>query len=200
MKWFLSFIINLFLLLAIGAGSLQAASIGVSDASGSAGAQDVLVSVDLTTVPEEDVVALQFDICYDAAQLAFNEVTAGQVIIDAGKEATSATPSAGTTRVIVYGLNQNSIADGTLVAIGFNINASASAGEEPLTVSNAVASDPDAHFIALSTVNGSITISSSGADGSPEESNNEENSDGDEEIEEEILNAFSGCWINTLSN
>ena len=195
MKRFFSLIIitNLFLLLVIGAGPLQAASIAVIEASGSAGAQDVLLSVDLTTVAEEAVAALQFDVSYDAAQLTFNEVTAGQVTIDAGKEATSSTPSAGTIRVIVYGLNQNSIADGTIVAIRFDINASASAGEEALTVSNAVASDPDANSISLSTVNGSVIISSGGADGSSEESS-------DEDEDEEIIDAFSGCLINTISN
>lgn len=205
MKWFLSLIINSFFLLLIGAGPLQAASIAVSEASGSVGAEDVHVSVDFATVAEEDAVALQFDVCYDAAQLTFNEVTAGQVIIDAGKEATSSTPLAGTVRVIVYGLNQNSIADGSIVAISFDINALASAGEEVLTVSNAVASDPDAHSISLSTNNGLITISSAGADSSSEESTNEEitdegSTDEDEEIDEEILDAFSGCLINTLSN
>ena len=184
-------IINLFLLLVFGAGPLQAASIRVSEASGSAGAQDVLLSVDLTTVAEEDVAALQFDVSYDAAQLTFNEVTAGQVTIDAGKETTSSTPSAGIIRAIVYGLNQNSIADGTIVALSFDINASASAGEEALTVSNAVASDPDANSISLSTVNGSVTISSGGADGGSEESSDDE---------DEIIDAFSGCLINTILN
>ncbi|MGA1871177.1 MAG: cohesin domain-containing protein [bacterium] len=153
----------------------------------------MLLSVDLMTGAEENVAALQFDVSYDAAQLTFNEVTAGQVTLDAGKDITPSTPSTGTIRTIVYGLNQNSIADGTIAIISFDINASASAGEVALSISNAVASDPDADSISLSTVDESITISSGGADDDSEESSEDEDID-------EMMEALNGCFIHTIEN
>lgn len=192
-KYSFIIIVDLFSLLMIGIGSLHGASIAVGEASGAAGTQGVLLSVDLTTGADENVAALQFDVNYDADQLTFNEVTTGQVTLDAGKDVTSSTPSTGTIRTIVYGLNQNSIADGTIAIISFDINASASAGEVALSISNAVASDPDADSISLSTVDESITISSGGADDDSEESSEDEDID-------EMMEALNGCFINTMEN
>ena len=73
--------------------------------------------------------------------------------------------------------------------ISFDIRTSAWAEEVDLEVRNAIAQSPDAISISLSTVDGSITISSS-----EDESINEEDPDEDpSEID------LSGCFIETIN-
>ena len=179
--------ISLFLLLVTGPGLLHAASITGSEASGAAGTQDVILSFDLATGAEENVSALQFDVSYDTSRLTFSEVTAGQVALDAGKEIASSVPSAGTIRAVIYGINQNSIADGTVATMRFDIDGSASAGEVPVSITNTVASDPDAGAVTIGSVDGSVTVSASGSDTDPEEE------------PDETPDVSSECFINVVS-
>ncbi|MGA1871170.1 MAG: cohesin domain-containing protein [bacterium] len=146
------------LLLYSGVGLSQAASVAVCDGSGFPGAQNIEVPLELTIEKGEHVAAIQLDISYDPNLLTFKEVAAGQAALDSKKQVTGSTPSEGTIRTIIYGLNQNSLEDGIIATISFDIKSSASAGVIPLSASNATASDPDANFLSLNTAAGSITI------------------------------------------
>ena len=128
------------------------------DGSGVPGAQNIRVPLELKIEKGEHVAAIQLDISYDPSQLTFKEVAAGQAALDSKKQVTGSTPSEGTIRAIVYGLNQNSLEDGIFATISFDIKSSASAGAIPLSASNVIASDPYANSLSLSTAPGSITI------------------------------------------
>ncbi|MGA1871172.1 MAG: cohesin domain-containing protein [bacterium] len=153
------FIVYLSLLsLLMGIGICGAASLTVCNNTASASTENVTVSVDFTTEEGENVAAIQLDIGYDAENLSFKEVSAGQAALDADKQVSYSTPSAGLIRIVSFGLNQNTFAEGTIATISFDIPFTASAGVVDLTLSNVTASDIEAEMIAVSIVAGSITI------------------------------------------
>ena len=150
-------IISLFLVLA-GADVIQAATLTLGNSSGALGTEDVIVPVNIASGAGENVAGINLDINYSATQLSFNGVSAGQAAIDADKSVSSSTPAEGVIRIVVFGVNQNSMNDGVMANVNFDIPAGASVGEVVLSVSNAVATDPDANEVTLSTVNGSVMI------------------------------------------
>lgn len=150
-------VVTLFLVFC--AGLSHAATITVGTDSASPGAQNVILPVNLVSGTGEDVSGLNMDIGYDTSKVTFKGVTTGQAALDAGKTVSSSSPQSGTIRIIVFGLNQTRIADGIIANISFDIQSGIS-GAITLTVSKAAASAPDATSVPLSTVAGSITISS----------------------------------------
>jgi hypothetical protein len=127
-------------------------------ATGNPGTMGVVVPITLETAVGEGVAALNFDLQYDQTKLSVADVTIGAAAQAADKIVASSLPATGTVRVIVYGVNQNVIADGVVANVVFNVSTSATAGIIPLDFSDAVAASPEATAVDLQTAAGSIEV------------------------------------------
>ena len=141
----------------------QSAGLAVGSASGSAGST---VSLPVTLTPGASPVStLQFELVFSSA-FTYANVSSGPAAAAAGKTV-SANPVAGGVRVLVYGLNQNSIGAGGVASVQINISAAAAIGANPIGIRGIVASDPSAREVLLPGSAGSITRIESGDHAGP---------------------------------
>ncbi len=156
----LSILVTLAISMTALAAPVSGAEVKAALVSASPGENGVSVPVDLTSSTGVSVSALSFDLSFDPNRLTFYQATVGDAALAAGKQVASSIVAEGTVRVIVYGLNQTAIGDGTIVFITFDVDGNATAGVLPLTISNAAAAAPDATSVTLTGTDGSITIES----------------------------------------
>lgn len=129
----------------------------------------VTIPVTIRAEGREGVAALQFDVAYDPAMFELTEIQPGAAAEAAGKYAVSSDLSAGVARVIVAGMNQDTIADGDVVHLVF-APLTALDGGGVLSPSAAVVSDPFGNPINVETLDLSAplpTASKSGDDAEP---------------------------------
>jgi hypothetical protein len=141
---------------------IAANSAGLS-ISTSAAAPGAGVFVPITFESQSSSVAgIQFDLLYDSSALSLR-VTVGDIMRTSGKTLSLREIAPGQMRFLVVGLNQNSIADGTLIHLFANVNVNALGGTYSLQLLNVVASDPSANAVTVTTVDGSITVQGTAA-------------------------------------
>jgi hypothetical protein len=145
-----------FLALAIAlcpAALAQSATLTVGSAAGIAGTTAVLP---ITLTPgTASISMLQFDLMF-ASSFAYSASSTGAAAAAAGKNA-AASPISGGVRVLVFGLNMNTIGAGAIANVQLTISAGAPIGSSPMTISGIIASDPAAIAVAVSGSSGSIT-------------------------------------------
>lgn len=132
-----------------------APNLTVGSASGAAG---TTVSVPVTFDPTTNSVGgIQFTITLPAG-VSSGTITPGAAVNNASKSVSS-NLSGNSWIIIVFGLNQNAIAAGSLFTAQMNIAAGTAAGTLALPVSGVVYSDPNGNAVtAGTTTNGSITV------------------------------------------
>jgi len=118
----------------------------------------VAVPLSFTAGTGEQVAAMQFDILFDYAILALTDVTAGPATSSADKDINFSAIEPGRVRAIIAGLNQNVISDGTIANALFNVNRNAPDGEQSLSLSGVLLSDPDGAAVPSESVSGRISI------------------------------------------
>lgn len=134
------------------------ATLTIGQGNGHIGTFGVVVPISLTSSSGINVAALNFDIQFDATKLAVLDVTLGAAAAAAAKEVHFATPTTGTLRVVIYGINQNRIGNGVIANAVFDVAMSVSEGTIPLTLANVVAASPEATAVPATNVNGSVVI------------------------------------------
>jgi hypothetical protein len=135
-----------------------AATVAAGNKSALPGQRGVSVPVSLSSGVAEEVSAGQFDISFSSAVVSVWDVTAGAAATSASKDVNFSTIEPGRIRVIFAGLNQNVIADGVIANVLFDIASGASGGEQPLTLSGVLLSDPNGIAVPSAAVSGSIDI------------------------------------------
>ena len=115
-----------------------------------------VVTVTLTTT-DQPISAIQFDIQYPAAALQIT-VAAGSALDPAQKTFRTNTPQPGTVRILIAGLNQTPIPDGTIATVSAQVAAGTFPIAYPLQVANVIGSDAAGNTIALFSANGGITV------------------------------------------
>ena len=118
----------------------------------------VSVPISLTSGGGEQVAAIQFDILVDYAVLTLTDVAAGPATSSADKDINFSGIEPGRVRVIIAGLNQNVISDGTIANALLNVNRNAPGGEQPLTLSGVLLSDPNGVEVSSESVSGRTSI------------------------------------------
>lgn len=115
------------------------------------------------TSGDSPVAATQFDITLGNSALSITSVTTGAASTAAGKIASS-TELSGTNgvRVIVAGVNANTLGSGVLAILRVQVNRNAS-GSYPITVSNVISASTTADPVIVSADNGSVTTTSGSA-------------------------------------
>ena len=98
------------------------------------------VPVTIAAEDYEQVAGLQFDLNFDETNFAFMDVVLGPSAENAGKDAVFTDAFTGTTRVLVVGMNQNTMQDGVVAELVFNpLDASAL---DSLELTGGLVSDP----------------------------------------------------------
>jgi hypothetical protein len=131
----------------------QSAGLAAGSATGSVGTT-VTIPVDFAP-GSSSVSTMQFDLLFGSS-FAYSFTSTGSAASAAGKDA-SANIIPGGVRVLIYGLNQNTIPAGPVANIQLAILAGAPVGSSPVAISAIVACDPDAVAVAVSGTSGSIT-------------------------------------------
>lgn len=142
------------------------AVISASNGSGLPGATGVDITVDLTNTNGSEVAGINFDLTFDSARisLASGSCSPGgfavllNPTVDASKDVSCSSPSAGTLRVIIFGLNSTLIADGNLVTVTFNVSGGASPGTFALGLTNVAVTDGSGQPVAHSENNGTFEV------------------------------------------
>jgi hypothetical protein len=131
----------------------QSASLSVGSAAGTAG---TTITIPIDFAPGNfSVSTMQFDLLF-ASSFAYSGTLTGSAASDAEKNA-SANLIPGGVRILIFGLNENTISEGPVANIRLTILAGASVGSSPLTLSRVVACDRNAMTVAVSAASGSIT-------------------------------------------
>jgi hypothetical protein len=133
-------------------------TLSLSSTSGSPN-QNVSVTLSLSYPDGATASGFQLDINYDTDVLENPTAEAGQILINAGKDLSTSSPSAGVFGIVAAGPNKNIIQAGNAATISFHIKATAPPGQTDLTLSNLAASDPDSLPLDAIGNDGSIDVS-----------------------------------------
>ncbi len=144
----------------VGGGS-GTARLAIGSGSGTC---DEMVTLPLTlTTNGTDVATFQVDVMF-GTPLTYSSLSAGPVADAAGKEVTGTAISGG-ARVIVVGLNQNTMGDGVVANLTLGIAANATEGSYPVNLVSPSLADPDAQSVDVTTLNGVVTVDDCDASG-----------------------------------
>ena len=129
--------------------------------------------VDLTVVPhagaldvfcggqEVVVAALQFDIGYAVDSVGLS-VSSGGVLAGADKTLYTADPQSGSKRILIAGLNQNTIGDGVIATLSVQVRLGVAPGVYPLAIGNGAASDGSGTAVSVTLSAGSVIVPGDG--------------------------------------
>jgi uncharacterized protein (TIGR03437 family) len=120
----------------------------------------VLVTVTFTS-QQSSVSGIEFDVQFDNSVMSLGAIL-GDTATNAGKGMYTVSIAPNRKRILVSGNNQGLIADGTLISFLVNTSPTAAAGTYALNLSNLAATDPSAQSIALSGVDGLLTLQAEG--------------------------------------
>lgn len=145
-----------FLILMCGTAlSAQTASLSVASGSGCPGA---LVSIPIALGGGANPAGVQWDLTYPSADLVAQTVTLGSA---AGGKTIDCVESTGATTwatCLIYGIDQNSIPNGTVADVLFEIQAGTSASSVSIQPANLFAVAPAGGAIPVSGTGGTVTV------------------------------------------
>ena len=137
-------------------------SLDLSQVSGHSG-NSVQIPIKLTNIPGVEISALSMDIIYDTDILDSPTVVIGPAGTAAEKTIVSNEPEFGTFRVGVLSMsNNNSVEDGMVAYVSFNIKPDASTGKTTL-VNISSASDPSGGQVSIEGADGIVRVNTIGA-------------------------------------
>jgi uncharacterized protein (TIGR03437 family) len=110
------------------------------------------------------VSGLQFDLAVNSGALSV-VVVPGPAIGSAGKNLYTASLGAGSSRILVAGLDQNSLSDGGILTVFVNVAPNAGPGAYTINLANAIGADPSGNPVPIPDASGAITISSQPGNG-----------------------------------
>ncbi len=137
--------------------SVYPATLSIESGNAENGTQIVLNTL-LTVSGSEAVSAIQYDVLYNPVVCEVISVTAGPSSISAQKQVQYNILSAGKVRIIIAGLNQNTIPGGSVAQITLQVCRSAPAGNYSLALSGVILSSPTGSSVPASAVNGSLQV------------------------------------------
>ncbi len=141
-------------LTALVAREATAARVTIGTGSGAPGGG---ANVEVTFAAEGASVAiLEIDLLV-SSPLSFSSATTGPAASAAGKQITTSTISGG-VKMLVFGLNQTALGDGSLSTVTYAIAGGASSGTYPVTIGSVNAASPSGATVAVSGGSGSVNV------------------------------------------
>src|ERR1700734_559159 len=107
---------------------------------------------------------LQFDLVFDSSAISVL-VVPGPSIRSAGKQLYTANLGAGLVRILVAGLNENSLNDGGMVTVFVNVAPNAGAGAYTGLLNTAVGADPSGNAVTIPNTLAPVPISTQSGTG-----------------------------------
>ena len=104
------------------------------------------------------VAGLQFDVLYQPIALDLSNSQAGSAATLASKNLNSNLIAPGDTRLLIFGLNQNTFGNGSVADLTFKVNLNAPAGPYNLFLSGIVGSDATGAPIAITNLNPASSV------------------------------------------
>ncbi len=120
------------------------------------------VSVNMTPDTGQDVAALQFDLHYDSSRYGFADAASGDAATGAGKDAAVSETELGMVRVVVAGINQDTLGAGTVATLHFDRldkTVSSPSFSDNATLDEVVASGPSGENIGGLDVSAAVSES-----------------------------------------
>ena len=150
------------LLIALMMLSLQlskASEIVIQEAKGKLDINSKIV-VPINILPEEgeQISCLQLDVRYDPEKINLDNVLIGDSALKSEKEIEYAKIGDDTIRILLHGLNNTIMSQGTIAKLECSLTQIASAGPSPLMLLNTVASDPSAKATPIAAKDNAIVI------------------------------------------
>ncbi len=139
----------------VGTAFAQEAELSIPTVAASAGGT-VDTSVEYRAQGAE-VAALQFDLAFDPSVLTIT-ARAGSAATAAGKILAQVVLPNGNIRCIIFGLNQNVIADGSVVDLTIQVSESASEGPYSLDLLNALGASPFGEAVPITVYSGQVIV------------------------------------------
>jgi hypothetical protein len=150
-----------------GSACAAAATVAADAVTADPGDSNVMVSVVLHPNPGDKVCSVQFDVVFDSNALSSSSITIGAAASRAAKDIISYTLTAGRIRVLIAGMNQNTISEGALANLFLDVLYTAALGSYIVGLQGVLLSDPYGSEIASAVISGSISIGGEG-EGLPE--------------------------------
>jgi hypothetical protein len=116
------------------------------------------LAITLTLEPGDEVASGQWDLTFDISSLNLYAVQTGPAAEAAGKTVSFSELNEGTIRILVTGLNMDAVPDGVLARVLFAADSRTVEGESPLTLNNAILSNPYGTEVSSSAVSGVLTL------------------------------------------
>lgn len=135
------------------AAPARAAILQVSGASGSIG-YTFSTPVYCVAAANDNISAVQFEIVTAPGVIVVNAVQPGAVAVAAGKQALLSQPQPGRYRVIISGINSNTMGNGVVAVLQCAVAENALPGVYPLALENIVMSDQNGDGVSSTRING----------------------------------------------
>ena len=130
-------------------------TLSLADGTGVPG-QAVEIAIQIATSGVSTPAGFQADLNFDSTKLAFASARAGAQTTNAGKSLTTNTLPNGDVRLLVTGLNQNSIANGIVAYAKFTVNPLFTAGSTVVTPKNCSSTNASGGALATPCTAGTI--------------------------------------------
>jgi len=102
-----------------------------------------------------EVAALNFDLAFDDSVLTITP-TVGSAAADAGKGLEYTVLPSGNLRVLIFGVNENVIGDGSLIDLTIEVSADSSPGPHVIEFVDATFASPDAEAVPVRVRSGRV--------------------------------------------
>ncbi len=149
------------------ADSTHAAGLRVGTCQASPGEEGITVPVILEAAEHELISGVQFDLTLNGDFLSIAGVTAGKAARTAGKEASHYALGPGRHRVIVIGMNKDTLSSGEVVGLRFDVAPGAGNGNFVLHLEEEVLSDPVGLGIRVRSEDGAVRVTGAPHDAPP---------------------------------
>ncbi len=130
-------------------------TLAVGTSSGSAG-RTVELPIAISATGTAAPAGLQMDLGFDAAKLSFVSARVGEQSTASGKSLSSSTLPNGLVRLLISGVNQNTIAAGAAAYASFQLTNSFTSGTSALTATNCASTDISGGLLLTSCAGGLI--------------------------------------------
>ena len=151
-------VVCLVVFLGLGVPSHAFAQVPVVSAGSVSGAPGTAVDLPVNlTAGATAVSTIQLDLALPTG-VSFVSVNTGGAATAAGKSA-SASAIPGGIRLLVFGLNQNAIASGTLATLHLSIASGLASGSKTVAISGIVAADPAGDNVTTTGLSGTVVVS-----------------------------------------
>ncbi len=135
------------------------ATVAIGNQSGIPGFGFAALPVTLTLDAGDQVAGAEWETTFDSTMLKLYSVLTGPAATAAGKTVTYSALSPGRIRIVIAGLNLDTMSDGVLASLVFTVSPSAPSGPQPVLVDQLVLTNPFGVEVESAATPGILSLS-----------------------------------------